>query len=229
MLYIWKEDRMKVGIIGYGSMGKMLLWSFSGSGIIGDGDLYAANRTPAKLEEAGKIAVICSNTELARICDIVFVCVRPADMKTVLSDIGPFLKDDALLVTLNGSISFDSIKKIVSCKTAKVIPSLTAEIGRSQTIICYNELFGCNDKKTLESLLSCIGEVIVLPENEVGMGSELISCMPGFIASVFDVICTSAQDHTELSRDQIVKMVLNTLSATGDLMLQKAAELFDGE
>lgn len=212
---------MKVGIIGYGSMGKMLLWNFAGSGFIGDGDLYVANRTMEKLEEAREIAVICSNSELASISDIVFICVRPTDMKAVLFEVGPSLKKDALLVSLNGSISFDLIKKIVDHKTAKVIPSLTAEIGRSQTIVCYDRSFNDNDKKTLESLLSCIGEVIVLPESEAEMGAELVSCMPGFIASIFDVICTSAEDHTELPRDQIIKMVLNTMSATGDLMLQK--------
>ena len=53
------------------------------------------------------------------------------------------------------------------------------------------------------------------------MGSELVSCMPGFIASIFDVICTSAQEHTSIPKEQIVHMVLSTMSATGDLMLQK--------
>ncbi len=212
---------MKVGIIGYGSMGKMLLWKFFRSGITGPGDLYAANRTQEKLEEARDAAVICSNSELARMSDIIFVCVRPSDMRTVLSDIGPHLKKDALLVTLNGSISFALIKEVVNCRTAKAIPSVTAEIERSQTIVCYNDLVSNDDRQKLESLLSCIGEVIELPEKEAGMGSELVSCMPGFIASVFDVICSSAEEHTELPREQIIRMVLNTMSATGDLMLQK--------
>ena len=43
---------MKTGIIGYGSMGKMLLWKFHESGKVASGDLYAANRTIEKLEEA---------------------------------------------------------------------------------------------------------------------------------------------------------------------------------
>lgn len=212
---------MKIGIIGYGSMGKMLLWKFSGNAGIAKDDLLVANRTPEKLSEAKYIATICDNTTLAGTADIVFVCVRPSDMKTVLSEISSSLKDDALLVTLNGSITFDMIAKLVNCRTAKVIPSLTAEIDRSQTIVCYNGLVGADDKNVLRELLSSIGEVIELPENEVGMGSELVSCMPGFIASIFDVICNSAEGHTDIPREQIVKMVLNTMSATGDLMLQK--------
>ena len=212
---------MKIGIIGYGSMGKMLLWKFSSNGKIAKEDLYIANRTREKVLEAEGIAVVCDNCTLASECDIVFVCVRPVDMKAVLSDIAASLKADSLLVTLNGSITFDMIRKVVDVKTAKVIPSLTAEIDRSQTIVCYNDKVGSADKTVLSELLSSIGEVIELPENEVGMGSELVSCMPGFIASIFDVICNSAEGHTEIPKEQIVKMVLNTMSATGDLMLQK--------
>ena len=212
---------MKIGIIGYGSMGKMLLWKFSSNSKIAREDLYIANRTREKVLEAESIAVVSDNCTLASECDIVFVCVRPVDMKAVLSDIAASLKADALLVTLNGSITFDMIKKVVDVKTAKVIPSLTAEIDRSQTIVCYNDKVSDDDKAVLRKLLSSIGEVIELPENEVGMGSELVSCMPGFIASIFDVICNSAEGHTEIPKEQIVKMVLNTMSATGDLMLQK--------
>ena len=212
---------MKVGIIGYGSMGKMLLWKFSEKGLLTKEDLYVNNRTIEKCGEAANIAQIVSAKELAAACDIAFVCVRPADIKTVLEEIKDSVKENALIVSLNGSVSFESLGAIIDRPTAKVIPSLTAEIGRSQTLVCFNGKVADSDKIILKGLLSSIGDVIELPENEMGMGSELVSCMPGFIASIFDVICTSAKKHTSIPDEQIVKMVLQTMSATGDLMLQK--------
>lgn len=212
---------MKIGIIGYGSMGKMLLWKFSENGSIAKQDLYVSNRTIEKCEEASNIAQIVSAGELAAACDITFVCVRPADIKVVLDEIKDSVKEGALIVSLNGSVSFEAIGAIIDCPTAKVIPSLTAEIGRSQTLVCYNDKVADRDKVILEGTLSLIGDVIELPENEMGMGSELVSCMPGFIASIFDVICNSAKKHTSIPDEQIVRMVLQTMSATGDLMLQK--------
>ena len=210
---------MRVGIIGYGSMGKMLLWKFSEAAKIAKQDLFVSNRTESKLEDAKDIAQGVSNKELASSSDIVFVCVRPSDLKTVLEEIRDSINPDAMLVSLNGSVSFESIRKVIDIRTAKVIPSLTAEIGRSQTLVCFDEKV--SDKTALKDLLSCIGDVIELPENEMGMGSELVSCMPGFIASIFDVICKAAEGHTSIPREQIVKMVLSTMSATGDLRLQK--------
>ncbi len=212
---------MKVGIIGYGSMGKMLLWRFSESGMFGREDLFVANRTPEKLIETKDIACSVSNLEVAKNSDIVFLCVRPMDMKEVLSGIEPVLNRDTLLVTLNGSITFEMINRIVDHKTAKVIPSLTAEINQSQTIVCYNEKVTNEDKEKLISILDVIGEVIELPEKEVGMGSELVSCMPGFIAAIFDVICSSAEKHTDIPHDQVINMVLKTMCATGELMLAR--------
>ena len=216
---------MRVGIIGYGSMGKMLLWKFSEAAKIAKQDLFVSNRTESKLEEAKDIAQVVSNKDLAASSDIVFVCVRPSDLKTVLEEIRDFINPDAMLVSLNGSVSFESIRKVIDIRTAKVIPSLTAEIGRSQTLVCFDEKV--SDKTALKDLLSCIGDVIELPENEMGMGSELVSCMPGFIASIFDVICKSAEGHTSIPREQIVKMVLSTMSATGELMLQKEMSFED--
>ncbi|MBO6260900.1 MAG: NAD(P)-binding domain-containing protein [Lachnospiraceae bacterium] len=212
---------MKVGIIGYGSMGKMLLWKFSKAGNIARQDLMVSNRTVEKLKEAEEIACIVTSRQLAAEADIIFVCVRPSDIKQVLEEIRDVIGKDALLVSLNGSVSFETISKLADCKTAKVIPSLTAEIERSQTLVCYNAKVNAEDKVSLTDLLKCIGNVIELPEEEMGMGSELVSCMPGFIASIFDVICTSAQGHTAIPKEQIVQMVLSTMSATGNLMLQK--------
>ncbi|MBQ6271507.1 MAG: NAD(P)-binding domain-containing protein [Clostridiales bacterium] len=219
---------MDIGIIGYGSMGRMITEKIASSGKA-TGGIFVSNRSKEKLRDIPSGVTVCENNrDLASRVGasdtkpgIVFLCVRPADLKSVLSEIAPLLSSDSFVVSLNGSITFDMLSKIFSGKTAKVIPSVTAEVDRSQTLVCYNDKVGDEDRQELEKLLCCFGNVIELPENEVGMGSELVSCMPGFIVSIFDVICSSAEKHTSIPDDQVVKMVLQTMCATGELMLQK--------
>jgi len=212
---------MNTGIIGYGSMGKMLLEKFSENGLAPE-NLYVFNRTESKLAGVDKKATVClSSKELAARCDIIFLCVLPSAIKAVLEDVRTEVKEGCLLVSLNGSVTFEQMGRLIMHKMAKVIPSVTAEIDQSQTLVCYNELTDEGDRKTLEQLLGCIGNVIELPEKEMGMGSELVSCMPGFIASVFDVICRAAGKHMGIPYDQVIRMVLNTMCATGELMLKK--------
>lgn len=212
---------MSIGIIGYGSMGKMLLERFEAAKNVSE-DLYVSNRNIEKIRHlSGAINVCSSNNELAMKSDILIICVRPTDIKSVLEDIKESIGESAILISLNGSVSFETLAKVLNHRMAKVIPSITAEINRSQTLICYNERMTLEDKQRVEDLFDCIGNVIVLPEDEMGMGSELVSCMPGFIASIFDVLCSSAKHHTSIPNDRIIKMVLHTMCSTGELMLEK--------
>lgn len=212
---------MNVGIIGYGSMGQMLLEKFAESGIIKFKELFISNRHIEKIHHLTTLYNVCrSNGELAQKADIIFICVRPSEIKSVLEEIKPNMKEDALVVSLNGSITFEYMEKVIDCKIAKAIPSVTAEVNQSQTLVCFNQSVADFDKKEVISILECMGNVIELPENEMGMGSELVSCMPGFIASIFDVLCQAAKKHTLIPEQQVVQMVLNTLCATGNLMLE---------
>lgn len=212
---------MNVGIIGYGSMGKMILGKFAESGTISYKELFISNRNIEKINHLTTLYNVCSsNGEIAKKADIIFICVRPSDIKSVLEEIKPNMKADALIVSLNGSITFEHIEKVIDCKIAKAIPSVTAEINQSQTLVCFNHNVEDSEKKELISILKCMGNVIELPENEMGMGSELVSCMPGFIASIFNVLCQEAKKHTSIPEKQVVQMVLNTLCATGNLMLE---------
>lgn len=210
---------MNVGIIGYGSMGRMLLERFAEAGKAER--LFVTNRTLEKIVEApDKYTILATNAEVAECADILFVCVRFGDVKTVLEDIKGHTRKSALIVSLNGSIPFELMKSVADCKYAVVIPSLTAEINRSETLVSFQKTVDDAAKTALKDLLSVIGNVIEIPESEIAICSELVSCMPGFIASMFDVICERATKFTTLKKEQIVAMVLNTLHATGELMLK---------
>lgn len=212
--------KMKIGIIGYGSMGKMMLEKISQSKNASEIELYIANRTQEKIAHlAGTYRVCTSNAELAASTDIIFLCVRPTDMRAILEEIKGSLGGASFLVSLNGSITFEQLETVCCNKIAKVIPSVTAEVNQSQTLVCYNEMVGESEKEYLAELLRCMGNVIELPEKEIGIGSELVSCMPGFIAAIFQEICISAKRHIELAEAEIVQMVLHTMIGTGELMV----------
>ncbi len=212
---------MRVGIIGYGSMGKMLLEKLSLNSDLVDGKIYVANRSYEKIADLAEEHHLCQNNqEIATLVDILFICVRPIDMKNVLEEIKNSLRKEQVIVSLNGSITFEQIENVCKNKIVKAIPSVMAEINKSQTLICCNSMVNEQDKAIMNDLLSCIGSVIELPESEMGMGSELVSCMPGFIAAIFNEICASAQKHTSLAVEEIVQMVLNTMIGTGQLMIE---------
>ena len=82
---------MKVGVIGYGSMGKMLSKKLSLNSNMIDGKIYVANRSYAKIADLTEKYIVCKNNQtLVKSVDVLFICVKPIDMKVVLEEI----KDD---------------------------------------------------------------------------------------------------------------------------------------
>ncbi len=215
----------KIAIIGCGSMGKMLLEKIINSKIIPEDNLFVANRTLEKVqvlkEKYNNIHICRTNKEAAENSDIIFICVRPSDIKTVLLEIIDVLDNSKHIISLNGSVLFEQIETVCkNNKISKVIPSVTAEVDESQTLVCHNSKVTEEDKIVLNKILETFGKVIELPENEMGMGAELVSCMPGFIAAIFNEIAVVAQEHTKIPEEQIINMLLNTMMGTSKLMLE---------
>ncbi|GHU77648.1 pyrroline-5-carboxylate reductase 3 [Spirochaetia bacterium] len=216
----------KIGIIGYGSMGKMILSKFIESKTIKAHDLFIANRTHEKIIDLNtvypQINICKSNADAAKNVDILFICVKPLEIKTVLLEINKAIKNGCHIVSLNGSVLFKQMEQIcINKKLSKVIPSVTAEINQSVTLTCHNDYVKNDDKSDLKKLLEFFGIIVEIPEKEIGMGSELTSCMPGFIGAIFKVITDEAERHTSVNKQEIIKMVLETMYGTGKLLLEK--------
>jgi pyrroline-5-carboxylate reductase len=216
---------MKIGIIGYGSMGKMILGKFIETRTIEQEKLFVSNRTFNKIMDLNKIYPrlnICGNNiDAAKDADMIFVCVKPLEIKTVLSEILNDIKENCHIVSLNGSVLFKQLEQICgNRKISKIIPSVTAEVNKSVTLICHNDYVNYDGKNILKELTGCFGTAVELPETEIGIGSELTSCMPGFIGAIFKVITDEARKHTAINKEQIMQMVIETLYGTGKLLLE---------
>ena len=93
---------MKIGFIGCGNMGSAIL-----QGILQGGtpaaDIYVADHNLETLRQRlGHTGVqICrSNTEVAALCDAVFLAVKPNVLSAVLAEIGPVLSERTTLPLL---------------------------------------------------------------------------------------------------------------------------------
>ena len=62
-----------------------------------------------------------SNKELASLADIIFLCVRPVDMKTVVTEIKDSLNEKTLLISLNSSICFVQLESVCKNKLPEEI------------------------------------------------------------------------------------------------------------
>jgi pyrroline-5-carboxylate reductase len=217
-----------IGIIGYGSMGAMLLECFADSMIIDRKKMFISTKIKAKLQEliqAG-FSVCDSNCVLVKECDIVFICTKPLEVYGVLNEIRPVLTSVKHIVSIAGSVSIANIEKIHNGKVSRILPTIISSVKKGVTLVCHNENVNENDKEEIKVLLRLFSDVDYTPENEFDLVSHLTSCAPGLFAAIFKEYVNVAKVHSELPIERIRDLVLKTLSGTANY-LEKESPDFD--
>lgn len=217
---------MKVGFIGYGSMGSMLLNGFISSGRLASAEVIVSTRTMEKLADIKAawpgIVIAQSNAEAAQ-AKHVFICVKPADVRAILDEIQPVLRPDTHIVSIAGTVPLVSIGTLTGCAATKVIPTVASEVRGGVSLVCHSARVMPEDAAFIEDLLRGTGGVKLLPEADFDMATELTSCMPGFIASIFQEMVEAALRHTAtISRPDAEELVLQTLLGTARLLVEKS-------
>ena len=213
----------KIGFIGYGSMGSMLVKGFLASGLLEPEQILVATRKPEKLKKLGNdgIKTAANNASLAGQCSTVFLCVKPLEVKGILDEIVPCLETGTHLVSIAASLTIANLEGVFSGPVTKVIPSLTSEVGQGISLVCHNNKVHLEQIKFVESLLASISYVQTIAEENFEAGADLTSCAPGLIAAIFQQFVTAGVRHSTISQSDAERMVLHTLFGTAKLLLER--------
>lgn len=212
----------KTGIIGFGSMGSMLLNGFIDSNKIKLSSLFVSTRSKEKLSalKNKNITICSSNNELIKKCNLIFICVKPLEIKHLLDEIKNELTGDKHIISIIGSLSINNIEKIFKGKISRVIPTLISEVKEGITLTCHNSKVLEEDKTILNELLGSISKIKNIPENEFEIISIITSCAPGLIASIFKEFSDVAALYTNLDKNELNDIIIKTLYGTGKLFYE---------
>ena len=212
------------GFIGTGNMGGAV--AKAAAKAVGGGNLFLANRTPAKAEalaaEFGGQA--CDNETAAR-QDYIFLGVKPQMMAGMLEGIRPVLRERMekgetfTLVTMAASLTIEKIREMagVEAPTVRIMPNLPVSIGKG--VILYT---ASGAEKTLPGLLEALapaGMLLPVEERLIDAGSAVAGCGPAF-ACLFIEALADGGVACGLPRAQAQALALQMLAGTAELLLQ---------
>jgi len=209
---------MNTGFIGIGSMGGMLVRALLRSGVLAAEEVWAANRSPAKVEilaaEFPGIH-IASAKQLASTCDLIFLCVGAADAAAALAQMDGLLSSSQLLLVTASAIPLSALENRVPCRVAKLIPSVTQEIGAGIALLMYGSRISQADRDRVETLLGRISQPVVISESLARPAIGLASGGPALLAYLLQSMAEEAvRSNAELSPGVARKLVQGTAEAT---------------
>jgi pyrroline-5-carboxylate reductase len=177
----------RYGFIGTGSMGSMLVRKFTGNRLIVPADIAASSKTGISaraLADMTGITAAPSNTAVAAGAGVLFICVKPAIVRSVLEEIRPVLGKEILIVSIAGGVTLADLKEWAGPdhRYVRVIPSVAAEQESGISLVAWGRGTMPEDKALILSLFNAIGIAVETDEGNFDLYADLTSCAPAFIA-----------------------------------------------
>jgi len=213
----------RYGFIGTGSMGSMLIRKFTGTGLVSPGEITASSKNGisarALARENGIIAAP-SNPAVAEDADLLFICVKPLQVRGVLEEVRGVLKEDALLVSLAGCVSLANLRDWAGDQIhcVRIIPSVTAEARAGITLVAWGQDVTPEDKKLVLSLLNVLGTPVETDERDFDLSTDLTSCAPALIAAMMQEFAGAAVRTGTIPTDLAEYLVKETMIGTARIL-----------
>jgi len=211
----------RIGVIGTGSMGGMLIRKFVETGAFPAGDIVASNRSPEKVRAvavATGIGIAASNLALVAASDVIFICVKPLEVKPLLKELRGALAADKLLVSIAADVAIHEISALCDARVARVIPSVTSECSKGVSLVTFGDNSTEMDRRLLLSALGRICRPVETEEENLEMLADLTSCAPAFISSIMHEFALSATRRENISPEFAELLVMETLVGTAELL-----------
>ncbi|WP_151735948.1 late competence protein ComER [Paenibacillus tengchongensis] len=215
---------MKVGFIGTGSMGGLLINAFLAAGALAPGDVLASNRSRHKLLQLESrypgINLCGSNRETAAGSDILFLCVKPLEFKALTDEIAPCLHSEQIVVSITSPVQLSHLEAALPAKIAKVIPSITHCVRSGTSLCVFGGRINKQDRLLLLQLLSFISVPAEIPESHTRIASDFSSCGPAFISFFLERWIASAVEATGIDEALVSRLAGEMLLGTGRLLTE---------
>ncbi|TLS39337.1 late competence protein ComER [Pseudalkalibacillus caeni] len=213
---------MKVGVIGTGNMGSILIASFIDSLAVKPSQLKITNRTIDKAYNLKKLypdlEVTTNSNDVVQGSDIIFICVKPLEFHSLLEGLKSQIKDHQLVVSITSPVTVSELESVLSCNVARVIPSITNRALSGASLITFGSSCTQRQRNSLLDLMAHVSTPIKIEENVTRVSSDITSCGPAFFSYIVQRFIDGAVEETEISREQATVLASEMLIGMGKLL-----------
>ncbi|MBN8191033.1 late competence protein ComER [Bacillus sp. NTK074B] len=213
---------MKVGIIGTGNMGKIMIEALIESNAISPSHLHITNRSIKKAEDIKKkftkINVGFSNGDVISTSDLIFICVKPHDVYDVIQENKKRFTKEKCVVSITSPVNVGQLESLLSCSCARFIPSITNRALSGVSLLTFGDQCSDNWRRVLTSLARNISTPVEINENVTRVASDIVSCGPAFFSYVTQQFINAAVEVTEIDQETATVLASEMLVGLGDLL-----------
>lgn len=208
---------MMVAVIGGGVIGEAVAKTLTLNGY----NVVVAEKRIERVKELEGMGLKATtdNRAVAKQADIIVVCVKPKDVKSVLEEINEEIRGK-ILISLAAAVTIGFIKKLVpEAKVVRAMPNLAISVGESFTAYSTEPGLRAEEKEKVIKLLRVFGVVEEIDESYMDAITALSGCAPAYMALIAEAMIYAGLE-VGLERNLAMKIAAQVMIGTGKLILE---------
>lgn len=208
------------GFIGGGNMAEALIKGIRAKGQGAREDIIVSEPRENRrryLEQTYSIKTTPSNKELASLCNLIILAVKPQDIEKVLNEIAGDVTENKTVVSIAAGITLAYLaSKLKTKKLIRVMPNTPALVQEGISVISLCECLTDKDMAVVKDIFMAVGKVIVLPEKYMNAVTALSGSGPAFIAFFMEALIDAGIKAG--LKDNAFELAVQTLIGTAKLL-----------
>lgn len=196
---------MKVAFLGTGAMGGAIL-----RGLLTRDQKVEFVATVRSVAGAQKLADLAerieilsgehngeANREAAQGADVIFLGVKPAQIRDLLHEISDVLSERAVIVSLAAGVAIASMEAALDLPQSSVIramPNTPALIGQGMTGLAAGATVSSEQLAQVEAMFEAVGKVLILDESQIDALSAISGSGPAYVFLFIEEFTRVAQE-----------------------------------
>ena len=224
---------MKIGFIGAGNMGGAIIGGIIGNGIAEPADIIVTDIDKTKVNELLNqyhIKQGLSNEIVAAAVDILFLCVKPNVLYSVIDEIKDAVKEETIVVSIVAGQAIEKLEAAFgrdSLKLVRVMPNTPSLVGEGMAAIVPNANADEDDTAKVLDVFNSFGRAETVSEQLMDAVTAVSGSSPAYVFMFIEAMADAAvqggmpreQAYTFAAQAVLgsAKMVLETGKHPGEL------------
>lgn len=167
----------KIGIIGFGNMGKAIANQFKK-----DYQVYCFDKDSSKTKESSDIKVATNTIDLVKSTELIILAVKPQDFSVLLEEIKVACPKDKLIISIAAGITTTYIEKFLgNLRVIRVMPNMPLLIGEGVTCLTKGRFASEEDFKLTQNLFDRMGKTLRIEEDLMDAACAVSGSGPAYV------------------------------------------------
>ena len=212
-------DNIKIGFVGYGNMASAIAKGLVASGALQPAQLYASARDYDKLcRNAAELGIqpCKDSSSLVDVCDVIFIGVKPYQIKDVVAPLRDKLKDKIIISMAAGIYHADLESFMPGSHHLATVPNTPVSVCEGVFVCEEEHTLDIEEAAFVQKLLETISIVRFVDRAHMNIASTISGCGPAFASMFIEALGDAGCKHG-LTRDTAYALAAQMLAGTGKM------------